>query len=94
MDESTTEGEWRRWVEQHTPRFLLFARQKTRTEWDAQVVTVADPNPRLTAHDKAGKLIFDGEIQTAEQRDKVPRDLWNRVEPLLDKMNSKPESEE
>jgi len=36
MDESTTEGDWRRWVEQFTPRFLLFARQKTRTEGDAQ----------------------------------------------------------
>ena len=65
-----------------------------RSDDSGTLVIVADPNPRLTAHDKAGKLIFDGEIQTAEQRDKVPRDLWKRVEPLLDKMNSKPESEE
>ncbi len=36
MDEAATEGNWRRWVEQHSPRFLLFARQKTRTEADAQ----------------------------------------------------------
>ena len=36
MDEAAKEGEWRKWVEQHAPRFLLFARQKTRTEADAQ----------------------------------------------------------
>jgi RNA polymerase sigma-70 factor (ECF subfamily) len=36
MDEAATEGNWRKWVEQHTPRFLLFARQKARTEADAQ----------------------------------------------------------
>jgi len=65
-----------------------------RSDDSGTLVIVADPNPRLTAHDKAGKLIFDGEIQTPEQRDKVPRDLWERVEPLLEKMNSTPESEE
>ena len=36
MDEAVTERNWRIWVEQHAPRFLLFARQKTRTEADAQ----------------------------------------------------------
>ena len=65
-----------------------------RTDDSGTVVIVADPNPRLTAHDKEGKLIFDGEVQTAEQRDKMPRDLWERVEPLLDKMNVSPENEE
>jgi RNA polymerase sigma-70 factor (ECF subfamily) len=36
MDEAATEGNWREWVEQNAPRFLLFARQKARTESDAQ----------------------------------------------------------
>jgi len=36
MDEARKEGEWRKWVEQYTPKFLLFARQKARTEADAQ----------------------------------------------------------
>jgi RNA polymerase sigma-70 factor (ECF subfamily) len=36
MDEAATEGNWRRWVEQNAPRFLLFARQKARSEPDAQ----------------------------------------------------------
>jgi membrane-associated protease RseP (regulator of RpoE activity) len=65
-----------------------------RSDDSGTLVIVANPHPRLTAHNKSGKLIFDGEIQTAEQRDKVPRDLWERVEPLLEKMNSTPESEE
>ena len=30
--------------------------------------------------------MFDGEIETAERRAKVPHDLWAHVEPLLQKM--------
>jgi RNA polymerase sigma-70 factor, ECF subfamily len=36
MDEAATEGNWREWVEQNAPRFLLYARQKARNEPDAQ----------------------------------------------------------
>ena len=36
MDEATTEGNWRNWVEHNAPRFLLFARQKARNEPDAE----------------------------------------------------------
>jgi RNA polymerase sigma-70 factor, ECF subfamily len=36
MDEAATEANWQRWVDQHTPGFLLFARQKARSEADAQ----------------------------------------------------------
>ncbi len=53
------------------------------------VVIVWNPQPHLTAHDKDGKLVFDGQIATEEQRDKVPRDLWERVEPMLDQMEKK-----
>ena len=52
------------------------------------IVLVSNPKPHLTAHDKDGKLIFDGEVETADQRAKVPRDLWEKVEPLLDKMGA------
>jgi membrane-associated protease RseP (regulator of RpoE activity) len=57
------------------------------------IVIVASPKPRLTAHDKAGKLLFDGEIATPEQRSKVPAEVWERAEPLLDKMGELPERE-
>jgi RNA polymerase sigma-70 factor (ECF subfamily) len=36
MDESTTQADWTRWLKDHAPQFLLFARQKVRSEADAQ----------------------------------------------------------
>jgi hypothetical protein len=51
------------------------------------IVIITNPKLRLTAHDKEGKLLFDGEIETAEQRHDVPGGLWQRVEPLLNKLN-------
>jgi RNA polymerase sigma-70 factor, ECF subfamily len=36
MDESPTQAEWRRWLDDHAPKFLLFARQQARSEADAQ----------------------------------------------------------
>jgi len=36
MDESPTQADWRRWLEDHTPKFLLFARQQSRSDADAQ----------------------------------------------------------
>lgn len=46
-----------------------------------------------TAHDKDGKLVFDGEIDTPEQRAKVPPELWEKVKPLLDKVAPQAEEE-
>ena len=36
MDESPTQADWRRWLEDHAPKLLLFARQRARSEVDAQ----------------------------------------------------------
>ena len=36
MDESPQQADWRRWLDDHAPKFLLFARQQTRSEADAQ----------------------------------------------------------
>lgn len=36
MDESPAQSQWRRWLDDHAPGFLLFARQKARSEADAQ----------------------------------------------------------
>ena len=36
MDESPQHANWRRWLDDHAPRFLLFARQQARYEADAQ----------------------------------------------------------
>ena len=58
------------------------------------IVIVCNPRPRLTAHDKEGKHLFDGEVDTPDQRAKVPPELWEKVEPLLDKVDLKAEEEE
>lgn len=49
-------------------------------------VIVADPKKRLTVHDNAGKLIFDGEIETEVQQEKVPAELWLKAKTMLDEM--------
>ena len=36
MDDSPQQADWRRWLEEHAPKFLLFARQQARSEADAQ----------------------------------------------------------
>ena len=36
MEQWPTQAEWRSWLEEHAPKFLLFARQKARSEADAQ----------------------------------------------------------
>jgi membrane-associated protease RseP (regulator of RpoE activity) len=64
------------------------------TDDSGTIVLLSDPKLHLTAHNKDGNLLFDGEIETAEQRNTVPRKLWKRVEPLLDKMNASLEEPE
>ncbi len=36
MDETPQQADWRRWLEEYAPKFLLFARQQARSEADAQ----------------------------------------------------------
>ena len=47
-------------------------------------IIVADPTKRLTAHDANGKLLFDGPIETPADQDKVPKDVWKEVQPMLE----------
>lgn len=58
------------------------------TDDSGTIVMLSEPKLHLTAYDKEGHLAFDGDIETADQRSTVPRKLWKRVEPLLDKMNA------
>jgi hypothetical protein len=54
-----------------------------KTDSSGSYLIIAHPTKRLVAHDKNGRVIFEGEIETPEQQAKVPRDLWLRIEPLL-----------
>lgn len=57
-------------------------------DWGTIILT--GPPARLTARDKHGTLVFEGEIETPEQRAQVPPEVWQRVAPLLDEMPSTP----
>ena len=35
---------------------------------------------------RKASCVFDGEIDTPEQRAKVPPEVWQKVEPMLDKL--------
>lgn len=56
-------------------------------------VIVSNPKKRLTVHDNAGKLVFDGEIETEEQQQKVPPEIWTKAKAMLDEMGPAKESE-
>jgi membrane-associated protease RseP (regulator of RpoE activity) len=56
------------------------------TDETGSYVIAAIPKKRLTARDKDGKLLFDGEIETSEQQGKVPAELWEKVKPLLQQL--------
>jgi len=64
------------------------AKSLVTTDDSGTIVLVRNPKLYLTAHDQNGKLLFDGEIETAVEQAKVPADLWNKVEPLLKKMTT------
>jgi hypothetical protein len=58
-----------------------------KTDDSGTYVLVANPTKRLTAHDKDGKLIFDGEIETAEQLDKVPESIRDRARDMVEELD-------
>jgi len=63
------------------------ARSVVKTDETGSYVIVANPDKHLTIHDPDGKMLFDGAIQTPAQQEKVPRELWEKVKPLLDQMD-------
>jgi hypothetical protein len=62
------------------------AKTVVKTDESGTYVIVASPKKRLTAHDPDGKVLFDGEIETAEQQAKVPRAVWEKAQPMLEKL--------
>jgi hypothetical protein len=61
---------------------------QVKTDDTGTYVIVASPKKRLTAHDRNGKLLFDGEIETPQQQDRVPRAVWAIVEPMVKQMDN------
>jgi hypothetical protein len=65
-----------------------------KTDDTGTIIITSDPKLHLTAQDKDGKQLFDGEIETQEQRAKVPPEVWKQAEPLLEKMNQDAKAED
>jgi len=59
-----------------------------RTDDSGTIVLVKNPRLRLTVHDQAGKLQFDGEVETPEQKAEIPAELLKKVEPILEQFTS------
>jgi len=64
------------------------SKSMVRTDDTGTIVLVKNPKLRLTAHDSDGKMLFDGEVETKEQREKIPADLLKKVEPMIGKFSS------
>jgi hypothetical protein len=63
------------------------AKTIVKTDESGSYVIIADPDKHLTAHDKDGKLLFDGAIESPEQQQKVPKEVWEKIKPLLEQMD-------
>lgn len=63
------------------------ARTIVKTDDSGSYVIFADPGKHLTAHDTDGKLLFDGAIESPEQQQKVPKEVWEKIRPLLEQMD-------
>jgi hypothetical protein len=61
-------------------------RTMVKTDDGGTYVIVANPKKHLTTHDKDGKLTFDGEIETSEQQEKVPKDIWKKIQPMIEQL--------
>jgi hypothetical protein len=64
------------------------AKSMVKSDENGTLVLISNPRLYLTAHDKEGKLLFDGPIETDDQRAKVPQELRDRVDPLVEQMRS------
>jgi len=51
-------------------------------------VIEAGAKTHLTARDKAGKVLFEGEIDTPAERQKVPKEVWEKVKTMYDQVAS------
>jgi hypothetical protein len=64
------------------------SRTMVQTDDSGSYIIETGKNTHLTARDKNGKLLFDGEIDTPAEKEKVPKNVWEKVAPMLDQMTA------
>jgi hypothetical protein len=62
------------------------SRTMVTTDDNGSYIIVAGAKTHLTAHDKHGKLLFEGDIDTPAEQDKVPKEVWEKAKPMLDQI--------
>jgi hypothetical protein len=58
------------------------------TDDSGSYVIEANEKTHLTARDKDGKLLFEGEIDTEAEREKVPKVVWEKVAPMFEQITA------
>jgi hypothetical protein len=58
------------------------SRMVLQTDDSGTYIIESGAKTHLTARDKHGKLVFDGDIDTAAEKEKVPKEIWEKVEPM------------
>lgn len=63
---------------------------KTMVETDesGSYILEAGETIHLTARDHQGKLLFEGDIDTPAKRASVPKEVWEKVEPMFEQISS------
>ena len=62
------------------------SRTMVETDDTGTYVIEAGATTHLIARDQHGKLLFDGEIDTRAEREKVPKDVWTKAKRMLDQI--------
>jgi hypothetical protein len=65
---------------------LKSAKSMVKTDDTGVYIIVANPAKRLTARDRAGKILFDGSIETPGEQSAVPKEVWEKVKPMIDQL--------
>ncbi len=58
-------------------------RTMVKTDDSGTIIYEAGAKQHLTARDKHGKTLFDGDIDTAAEQAKVPKAVWEQAQPLI-----------
>jgi len=56
------------------------------TDDNGTYIIVAGAKTHLTARDKHGKLLFDGQIDTPAEQESVPKEVWEKAKPMFDQI--------
>jgi hypothetical protein len=56
------------------------------TDDNGTYIIEAGAKTHLTARDKHGKLLFEGEIDTPAEQEKVPKEVWEKAKPMFDQI--------